>query len=53
MPSNWTVRQTERGYFVYNDNRQLMLHLPGTLTPVQVRDCAWNAYALCGGGIHV
>lgn len=49
MPSMWTVKQTPRGYFVYNDLRQLMLHLPGTLTAVQVRDCAWNHYTLTGG----
>jgi len=53
MPSAWTIKQTERGYFVYNDSRVLMLHLPATLTPIQVRDCAWNHYTtICGGGFH-
>lgn len=53
LPSAWSVAQRERGYYVYNNNRSLMMHLPLTLTPEQVRDCAWLHYAsICGGGSH-
>lgn len=53
MPEGWTLEHFERGYLVRNGNRMLMLHLPPSLTPIQVRDCAWNHFTtICGGGIR-